>query len=703
MNGFVLKQARISDTYHPHKRSLSIAHLLAVLAVGLCALPAFADGVPLRPGEVLAYSYSGSGYNWNNYVEHFSPNGVLLDTFDFGYNNSEYRVMGFGASNTLYIPAWNADDVRTINSSGITGTFGGGYELPTSAVSDNNGYVYVSQDGTATASPGTILKFDSNGNQVESYSIPVDPVSGEAIDSMALALDQCTMRYVSQGVAIHQFNVCTNTQLADLVTSLPGPSDVVVGNNVVNNVALLGEIRQLPNGNLLTGGGGGWAYLLSNTGAIIGEYESPENIFSIYPDPDKHTFWAVGFGTHAYEIFRINMQTGAVLTTIPVPSGYVLETLAVVPGNPDGKELGKSCNCIGDPINSATGNEYKDDEDIALGALSFHRYYNSQTSVAPAHMGADWRHTFDRSIEYVPSNGLIIATAFRSDGRELNFTLSSGQWVADPDVADRLTAQTNASGAITGWTYFDATTRDQESYDQNGNLLSITDTNGLVTTLTYSTTSTPTSVAPAAGLLVTVTDPRGRTLNFTYNSNATVATITEPGSGVVTYGYDGNGNLTSVTYPDKTSRQYVYNESTLTSSANLPSALTGDIDETNTLFTSVSYNAQGKATMSMLASNIAETQVAYNTDGTSTVTYPTGSQSTLTFNQQYAPSIAPRPAHHAACSVISLMRRARTTPMAISLRPQTSMATSPRQPMTPTVCSTSRSRLPERPINARPI
>jgi YD repeat-containing protein len=196
---------------------------------------------------------------------------------------------------------------------------------------------------------------------------------------------------------------------------------------------------------------------------------------------------------------------------------------------------------------------------------------------------------------------------------------------------DRLTSQTNTFGVIIGWTFFDAATRYVENYDQGGNLLSIIDADGLVTTLSYSTSSTPTNVAPAAGLLLTITDPRGRGLGFTYNSNSEIATVTQPDGGVLTYGYSPSGNLTSVTFPDKTTHQYLYNESSLTSGTNLPNALTGDIDETSVRFTSIGYNAQGQAIMSMLASNIAKTQVAYNSDGTTSVTYPTGAQTTLSF------------------------------------------------------------------------
>ncbi|RDS84297.1 RHS repeat-associated core domain-containing protein [Dyella psychrodurans] len=295
------------------------------------------------------------------------------------------------------------------------------------------------------------------------------------------------------------------------------------------------------------------------------------------------------------------------------------------------KNLGKQCNCAGDPIDVATGNEYRDEEDLSLDSLSFHRYYNSQISVASSHIGANWRHSFDRSVEYLTDGTNYIATVYRPNGMQVKFTLSSDQWVADTDVPDQLTEQTGTSGSPTGWTYFDASTRYQESYDQSGNLLSITDTNGLVTTFSYSTASTPVSVAPAPGLLLTVTDPHGRLLSFTYNTNSEVATVTEPDGGVLTYAYNTSGNLSSVTYPDKTSRQYVYNESSLTGGTSLPNALTGDIDETDTRLTSIGYNSQGQATMSMLATNIDKTQVSYGSGGTTTVTYPLGVQTTLGF------------------------------------------------------------------------
>ncbi len=300
------------------------------------------------------------------------------------------------------------------------------------------------------------------------------------------------------------------------------------------------------------------------------------------------------------------------------------------------KNNGRPCSCAGDPINLGTGNEYRDEVDAALGDLSFHRYYNSDNSTASAHIGAHWRHNFDVSLTYVSggTNSNATVTVYRPSGQQITFTLQSGAWTTDPDVADRLTQQTDASGNLTGWTYFDADTRNQESFDANGLLLSITTPANQATTFVYSTVATPTSIAPVAGLLLTVTDPHGRALNFTYNANATVNAVTQADGGVLSYSYDANGNLTQVTYPDKSTKQYVYNESTLTSGQSFPNALTGDIDETGTRLTSIGYNAQNQAILSSLAGNVDTTQVSYNANSlasTTSVTYPNGAQTTLSF------------------------------------------------------------------------
>ncbi|WP_216840588.1 RHS repeat-associated core domain-containing protein [Dyella sp. S184] len=280
--------------------------------------------------------------------------------------------------------------------------------------------------------------------------------------------------------------------------------------------------------------------------------------------------------------------------------------------------MGPPCPCAGDPINLATGNEYHDEEDADLGALSFHRYYNSQVEVTAANLGTHWRHSFDRSLVYVSTGGVTTATVYRPNGQWVVFTENGTVWNADPDVPDTLVTTS------TGWTYFEAATRNYENYNAAGQLVSIQDPNQLTTTLTYSTASTPTSIAPVAGLLLTVVDPRGRQLSFVYNSSGFVSTVTQPNGGVLTYSYSGN-LLTQVTYPDRSTRQYSYTNTTW------PEALTGVVDEASVQYVTLGYDTLGRAISSQLVGNLDSTALTFNSNGTTSVTYPLGAQTTLSF------------------------------------------------------------------------
>jgi len=122
-------------------------------------------------------------------------------------------------------------------------------------------------------------------------------------------------------------------------------------------------------------------------------------------------------------------------------------------------------------------------------------------------------------------------------------------WTPDADVADTLTEQDDASGNPIGYTVFIAPRREYEQYSTAGLLQSITNNAGQTATLTYSTASTPASVAPAPNLLLTVADPNGRQLNFTYNSNGTLAQVSQPDGGTLAYAYNATSGNLSITSP----------------------------------------------------------------------------------------------------------------------------------------------------------
>ena len=266
----------------------------------------------------------------------------------------------------------------------------------------------------------------------------------------------------------------------------------------------------------------------------------------------------------------------------------------------------------GNPINPLTGNKYQIETDYAgagIYPLRFERFYNSNTGISSGRIGARWRHTFDRSISVSGTN----ATVFRPDGKRFVFTQSGANWVAPADVMDRL------AQIAGGWTYIAAPNDEVETYDADGRLVSIANRAGVAHALVYD----------GSGRLATVTHLlSGRTLTFSYDIANRITAMTDPAGKQFIYAY-ALGNLSSVTFPDDTPettdnpvRSYVYNEQINTSDTNLPSHLTGIVDENSSRFTTYQYAADGRAILTERSGGVFRYSVAYNVDGTSTVTDP---------------------------------------------------------------------------------
>jgi RHS repeat-associated protein len=312
---------------------------------------------------------------------------------------------------------------------------------------------------------------------------------------------------------------------------------------------------------------------------------------------------------------------------------------AIVNGAPDpGKNGGPPCDCAGDPINLTTGQEFRDDLDGGEGRLAFHRFYSSDPSYSYWQLGPGWRSSFDAHVVVKEDATNGVAFVYRPNGRTLTFFKYGNAWTSDPDVHETLVGS-GPAGARTGWTLVDSVTRATERYDSNGKLVSITDSDGFVTSLAYSTVTTQPSLAPSAGLLLSVVDPRGRSLNFSYSSSGRLSSLTQPDGATVGYSYDAKGNLSRVTYSDGTYREYRYNETDLNDSPQ--AALTGVFDENGSRFATIGYHFQSigdgwkmLASSSALAGNADVTNVAFS-PGSTTVTYPSGAQVVLSTAASY--------------------------------------------------------------------
>jgi RHS repeat-associated protein len=287
-------------------------------------------------------------------------------------------------------------------------------------------------------------------------------------------------------------------------------------------------------------------------------------------------------------------------TTVDYPFGYCYRPLPppcpeISPAEQAGSKT--ICTKVGDPIDVTVGNLVEAEKDYGGGGtgLPFERTYNTfgginspgaQLSVQT--LGPQWFHNYSKALwTYHGGSGVRVS---RADGSAVWFTLSNGAYVSYGGTPGILT-QLPSGG---GWNY-QTGKDDVEHFDTNGVLQTVTARDGKVTTLAYSTSSTPTTIAPGPGFLIGVTNSFGAALSFTYDSNWHLVTMTDPAGGVYSYAY-ANGMLTSVTYPDTASRSYVYNEPAYTQSTSIPTALTGIVDETGTRFANFGYKPSGLST-----------------------------------------------------------------------------------------------------------
>ena len=305
------------------------------------------------------------------------------------------------------------------------------------------------------------------------------------------------------------------------------------------------------------------------------------------------------------------------------PGNRCLPTGAPVPG----KNLGAQRCPLSGPVNLATGNNFQAETDVhPQGAddLPFERYYNSDAHVARGMLGKHWRSTYDRTVVFSSNTRLSTAFLMRPDGKQFAFTLDpdSAMWRADADITARLTPLTNALGVITGWR-FQESDNTIETYDADGQLLSLTADGGATRTLTYD----------GQGRLASVTAQSGRRLEFGYDSKGRLITLTQAQQRVYRYVYDGSGRLAQVIYPDDTPKDPSDNPARLYhyEDPSHPDALTGITDERGIRQVSYRYDAAGRVTMQQKAGNVDRLEIVYHdVNGTRTVTDALGRTTTYT-------------------------------------------------------------------------
>jgi YD repeat-containing protein len=285
---------------------------------------------------------------------------------------------------------------------------------------------------------------------------------------------------------------------------------------------------------------------------------------------------------------------------------------------PDDTSADNSCP-VADPVYAASGATTIREVDFHSGddrPFIFSRTYRARPVARPdSGFGSLWVHNWQRQLNLANVNGVPSrVTAYREDGNPVVFNKASGGWRSADGKPLTLTQSASS------WTLDDLTNGNREAYSAQGILLSVTQHDGRVATLTYSDANTPVSVAPAVGLLVAVTEHAAGTnsyydltIRLTYDAKYRITQFADSTGNVTQYGYDGFSNLVSVTWADGSVRRYAYEDTRFTS------ALTGVIDETGTRVATWAYDAMGRATSVTHPNAQQNVSFAYGAN-TSTVT-----------------------------------------------------------------------------------
>ena len=231
-------------------------------------------------------------------------------------------------------------------------------------------------------------------------------------------------------------------------------------------------------------------------------------------------------------------------------------------------DLPESCRKDGyattNPIVPATGEKHYTEVDYAdtgVHPLSLVRSYRSRWATGQTQsfynaLGQTWSHNYAAGLSFFggtaqnTGSNAISARIEYGNGTTLGLTWNSalGGWKAVAN-ASTLIATT---APVAGYLLSRAEDDSRWQFDSAGKVLSVTARNGWVTTYTYSTTISPTTIV-IGRVLVRVTNHFGRSLNFNYANSGQLTSVSTPDGQAVSYAFDSASRLNSVNYPGNVS------------------------------------------------------------------------------------------------------------------------------------------------------
>jgi hypothetical protein len=297
---------RQRNTAAPPRRIVAVLTFAVAMAAAMMfgASLASANGVALVKGDVLAGTGSAQ-------VKNFSPTGTLQDTLTDNSGASFTTGMCFDSEANLYVTDFGTT-MSKYDTGGnlVTSPFGTGFAPghPESCTVNAKDDIYVGGPGSPS-----IEKLNASGELLKTFSVESGGRT-DGTDWVDLAADQCTIYYTGEGSEIKRYNVCTEEQESNFASGLPEPCFA---------------LRIRPNGEVLVACESE-VVRLNTKGEVTQTYTPPglSALFALNLDPDGTTFWTGDIGNG--QIWRINVETGAVITEFNSSASTQLAGLAVV-------------------------------------------------------------------------------------------------------------------------------------------------------------------------------------------------------------------------------------------------------------------------------------------------------------------------------------------------------------------------------------
>ncbi|WP_235668299.1 RHS repeat protein [Pseudomonas coronafaciens] len=278
-------------------------------------------------------------------------------------------------------------------------------------------------------------------------------------------------------------------------------------------------------------------------------------------------------------------------------TGHTYDFISGECGQSKDKGEPQDLTCVGNPISIVSGNKFQYDVDYRNGSLIFGRSYNSLDGL--------WRATFSDRLSFIDGGAKV--SLVKSDGTTTFYEVKGDVVVQESSDLGLLKKEGGA------WTYSSSSGRAM-SFDAKGRLTQLSTPNRYIYNIVYDEDSV--RVQGAGHELALTLDLRGQPVRLLVDELA------------IEYEYNGDQlkakKVTSRGHTDV--RQFLYE-------AENKKLLTGIIDERGVRFATWNYDDQGRAISSQHSGAAGLTQVAYNADGSSTVTNELGKTTLYRYQQ----------------------------------------------------------------------